>query len=39
MFCVALTTSLPGEYLKAADMVVDELEEIMGVIEKTCKIK
>ncbi|MFH1202052.1 MAG: HAD family phosphatase [Candidatus Omnitrophota bacterium] len=37
MFCIALTTSLPKEYLKRADMIVDNLEEITGLIEKTCK--
>jgi beta-phosphoglucomutase len=39
MFCIAVTTSLPAQYLKEADMVVDELAEITGVIEKTCRIK
>ena len=38
MFCAAITTSLPKEYLKQADIVVDRLEEITGVIEKSCKI-
>jgi beta-phosphoglucomutase len=38
MFCVAITTSLPKEYLKQADIIVDKLEEITGVIEKSCKI-
>ncbi len=39
MFCAAITTSLPKEYLKQADIIVDRLEEITGVIEKSCKIK
>jgi beta-phosphoglucomutase len=39
MFCVAITTSLPKSYLKQADITVDRLEEITGVIEKSCKIK
>ncbi len=38
MFCVAVTTSLPREYLKKADIVVGKLEEITGVIERSCKI-
>jgi len=38
MFCIAVTTSLPKEYLKKADIVVDRLEDITGVIEKSCKI-
>ena len=32
IFCIALTTSLPKEYLKAADMVMDRLEDIAAVI-------
>jgi beta-phosphoglucomutase len=39
MFCLAITTSLPKSYLKQADIIVDRLEEITGVIEKSCKIK
>jgi len=38
MFCVAVTTSLPKEYLKKADVVVSNLEEITGIIDKSCKI-
>ena len=38
MFCVAITTSLPKEYLSMADVIVDKLEDITGLIEKTCKI-
>jgi len=38
MFCVAITTSLPREYLKAADIVVNALEDITGVIEKYCRL-
>ena len=38
MFCLAITTSLPREYLKAADIVVNALEDITGVIEKSCHI-
>lgn len=36
MFCVALTTSLPREYLKAADMVADSLGQIIPVLEGKC---
>jgi beta-phosphoglucomutase len=39
MFCIALTTSLPQAYLKKADMIVDRLEDITGIIEKTCSLK
>jgi beta-phosphoglucomutase len=38
MFCVALTTSLPREYLKRADVVVDSLEDITGIIDKSCRL-
>ena len=38
MFCVAVTTSLPEDYLKRADVVVDRLEEITGIIDRTCKL-
>jgi beta-phosphoglucomutase len=38
MFCIALTTSLPREYLKKADVVVDTLEEITGIIDKSCRL-
>jgi len=38
MFCIAITTSLPKPYLKQADITVDRLEEITGVIEKSCRI-
>ena len=39
MFCIALTTSLPQAYLKKADMIVDRLEDITGIIEKTCSLR
>jgi beta-phosphoglucomutase len=39
MYCVAITTSLPKEYLKSADLIVDELVQISGLIEKSCIIK
>ena len=39
MFCVAVATSLPKEYLKGADTVVDELSQITGIIEKSCKVR
>lgn len=38
MFCIALTTSLPKEYLKGADIVVDTLEDITGIIDKLCRL-
>jgi beta-phosphoglucomutase len=38
MFCIAVTTSLPEEYLKEADLVVSELSEITGFIDKSCKL-
>lgn len=34
MFCIALATSLPKEYLRQADIVVNELEEITGIIKQ-----
>lgn len=37
MFCIAVTTSLPKEFLSSADMVVSRLDEIFGVIDKTCR--
>jgi beta-phosphoglucomutase len=39
MFCVAVTTSLPKEYLQKADLVVDSLEEIAGIIDSSCRIR
>jgi beta-phosphoglucomutase len=36
MFCVALTSSLPEEYLNGADVIADNLEEISGLIDKSC---
>ncbi len=38
MFTIALTTSLPKEYLREADMVIDELEEASGIVDKSCLI-
>lgn len=38
MFCVALTTSLPGAYLKNADVVARSLEEVSALIDKTCRL-
>lgn len=37
MFCVAITTGLPGEYLRQADITVERLEDIIGLIEKACR--
>ncbi len=39
MFCVAVTTSLPKEYLSHADIVVRSLEEISGIIEQSCRLR
>jgi len=36
MFCIAVTTGLPEEYLKGADIVVNKLINITHVIEKNC---
>ena len=36
--CLALNTSLPSEYLKDADLVVERLEDIPGLIEKSCAV-
>lgn len=38
MFCVALATSLPPEYLKGADIILNELEEISGIINKSVNL-
>lgn len=38
MFCIALTSSLPKEFLKGADIIADKLEDISGLIDKTCKL-
>jgi len=36
MFCFAVTTSLPAEYLRRADCIVSDLRRIMPMIEKAC---
>jgi beta-phosphoglucomutase len=38
MFCIAVTTSLPKDYLKGADLVVEELAQITKFIESSCRI-
>ncbi len=38
MFCIAVTTSLPKEYLKKADIVVSRLENIANIIDQSCRI-
>ena len=38
MFCVALTTSLPKEYLSKADIVADKLSDIFGFVESSCGV-
>ncbi len=37
MYCIAITTSLPRPYLKAADIVVDEFADIFALIERSCR--
>lgn len=37
MFCVALATSLPEDYLKRADVVVRRLEDIFSLLEPSCR--
>jgi len=39
MFCVAVATSLPKEYLSKADVIVERLEEIPPLIEGACRTK
>lgn len=39
MFCFAVTTSLPVEYLRGADIIVDKLEQITGYIDRACGYK
>ena len=38
MYCIAITTSLPEEYLKHADTVVNGLNDITGIIEHACLV-
>ena len=38
MFCFAVTTSLPKEYLGKADIIVDKLEDITGYVDSACSI-
>jgi len=38
MFCIAVTTSLPAEYLKKADVIVDSLSDVNAYIDKSCII-
>lgn len=37
MPCIAVTTSLPREYLRKADIIVDRLEDISGLIDSSCR--
>lgn len=34
MFCVAVTTSLPKEYLKEADLIIDKLQDIPNLLSR-----
>lgn len=36
MFCVAVTTSLPKDYLRRADRIVDGLDAILPLLERAC---
>jgi beta-phosphoglucomutase len=36
MFCIALTTSLPSDYLSQADIIIDDIKEITHIFP-TCK--
>jgi beta-phosphoglucomutase len=38
IFCIAITTSLPKEYLKGADLIIEELEEISGFLDRRCAV-
>lgn len=38
MFCVAITSSLPKEYLKGADVIADRLEDVIGLVDKACTL-
>ena len=37
MFCIALATSLPANFLTKADVVTQKLEDIFGLIESSCR--
>jgi beta-phosphoglucomutase len=39
LFCIALTTGLPQEYLKKADLILERLQDITGFIDKKCSFK
>lgn len=39
MFCIAVTTSLPQEYLKKADIIVSGLEDVNAIINRSCRIR
>ncbi len=38
MFCVAITTGLTKDYLKRADIIVEDLADMIGVVEKSCAL-
>ena len=38
MFCVAITSGLTREYLRGADVIVDDLADMIGIVEKTCAL-
>ncbi len=37
MFCIAVTTSLPKEYLRRADRIIDGLDAIPPLLERACR--
>jgi beta-phosphoglucomutase len=39
MFCIALTTSLPRQYLFKADALAESLDEVTGIVDKSCVLK
>jgi beta-phosphoglucomutase len=38
MFCIALTSSLPKEYLKGADVIADNLDDVSTLVDKACAL-
>lgn len=38
MFCIAITSSLPQEFLRGADIIADNLGEISALVDKTCSL-
>ena len=38
MFCIALTSSLPKEFLRGADVIAESMDQISALIDKTCAL-